>query len=91
MPDQSMKCANNSGSTYLQLYCKDTSCANVTEFKAYLADQYAQGTPVIVVYPLAQETSESVGAQVLKTESGNNTLTANVPANFTVTYAKEGS
>lgn len=74
MPDASMKTANNSGSTYLQLYCKDTSCANVTEFKAYLADQYAAGTPVIVLYPLATEIAESVDGQSLSTVAGANTV-----------------
>lgn len=74
MPDASMKTANNSGSTYLQLYCKDTSCANVTEFKAKLAEQYAAGTPVIVIYPLAEETTEQVAGQALHTSAGDNVV-----------------
>ena len=37
-----------------------------TQFKAWLAQQYANGTPVIVVYPLAETTTEQVTGQHLK-------------------------
>lgn len=40
----------------------------------YLADQYAAGTPVIVLYPLATPTTESVAGQTLQVQAGNNTL-----------------
>ena len=43
-------------------------------WKAYLADQYAAGTPVIVIYPLATPTTESVTGQALQVTGGNNTL-----------------
>lgn len=39
-----------------------------------LADQYAAWTPVIVVYPLATETTESVTPQSMNVRSGNNTI-----------------
>ena len=39
----------------------------VDAFKAWLADQYAAGTPVIVVYPLVTETTKNVTAQSLTT------------------------
>lgn len=45
-----------------------------TEWKAWLAAQYAAGTPVIVVYPLAEETTESVTAQPLNTAEGDNVI-----------------
>ena len=70
---------------------KMTSCATVADFKAYLAAQYATGTPVIVVYPLATETTEQVSPQSLSTNSGTNTITitANVsPVSLKVEYAK---
>ena len=38
----------------------------VTAFKSWLAEQYAAGTPVIVVYPLETPTTETVDAQLLK-------------------------
>jgi len=46
------------------------SSSNITtaeQFKAWLAEQYANGTPVIVVYPLAEPTTETVTAQSLTT------------------------
>ena len=46
------------------------------EWKAFVANQYALGTPVIIVYPLAEETSERVAAQVLHTTAGDNTISA---------------
>ena len=44
----------------------------VTEFKAWLADQYAAGTPVIIVFPLASATTETVAGQTLTTQEGTN-------------------
>jgi hypothetical protein len=46
------------------------------EFKAWLADQYAAGTPVIVVYPLATPTTEQVDGQYLYTTDGVNTVSS---------------
>lgn len=40
----------------------------------YLAQQYANGTPVIVVYPLSVSTTETVTGQTLSTTNGTNTL-----------------
>lgn len=44
------------------------------QMKAWLASQYAAGTPVIVLYPLAEETTESVTPQPLTTANGTNTV-----------------
>lgn len=46
----------------------------LADWKAYLAAQYAAGTPVIVLYPLATPTTDSVTAQPLHTAEGDNTL-----------------
>lgn len=54
----------------VNLWYNDT----VANFKQYLAAQYANGTPVIVVYPLATETTESVAGQTLQVTDGDNTL-----------------
>ena len=62
---------------------------NVTAFKAWLKAQYDAGTPVIVLYPLATPTTETVTAQPLSTVKGTNTVTAvtNVdPVTLTVEY-----
>ena len=48
---------------------------SISDFKTWLATQYAVGTPVIVVYPLATPTTESVAGQTLQTQAGTNTLT----------------
>ena len=46
-------------------YKYDNGTATVDQFKQWLADQYANGTPVIVVYPTSSATSETVDGQVL--------------------------
>lgn len=45
---------------------------NSTSFKAYLANQYAAGTPVIVIYPLPTATTETVTGQPMTTTQGTN-------------------
>ena len=47
--------------------------ANIPVFKAWLAAQYAAGTPVIIVYPLATATTESVAGQPMSCVEGDNT------------------
>lgn len=64
----------------------------ITRIEMFLADQYAQGTPVIVMYPLATETTESVTPQRLKTEQGDNVITVTAEVSnieFEVEYTKE--
>ena len=50
------------------------ACADKTAFAAFLATQYAAGTPVIIIYPLIEETTESVAGQALHTVAGTNTV-----------------
>jgi hypothetical protein len=57
-----------------QVYFRDDRFTTVNDFKAWLAAQYAAGTPVIVVYPLADPTTESVAGQTLQVQQGDNTL-----------------
>ena len=54
----------------VQVYPVVDTFADATAFKTWLADQYAAGTPVIIIYPLATATTESVTGQTL-TASGN--------------------
>ena len=59
------------------------------EWKDFIAAQYAAGTPVIVLYPLAEETTEQVTPQTLHTAEGTNTVsvTSEVdPVTLTVVY-----
>lgn len=82
----------NSGSSgYGRLVICDPRFTTVADFKAYLAAQYAAGTPVIVVYPLATETTEQTTAQHLSTHQGTNIVdsVANVgPVEAKVEYMK---
>lgn len=62
------------------------------DFAAYLAAQYAAGTPVIVIYPLATPTTEQTDPQTLSTAKGDNVLsvTANVSdIPLEVTYTRQ--
>ena len=55
--------------------CADRSLyATAQDFANYLAQQYAAGTPVIVIYPLATPTTESVAGQTLQVKTGDNVL-----------------
>lgn len=56
--------------------CDEHTATSATEFQSYLADQYAQGTPVIVVYPLETPATETVEAQSLTIQAGTNIITA---------------
>lgn len=62
------------GSADLCFYNIVTDFPTVTDWKRYIADQYAAGTPVIVIYPLATPTTESVTGQTLQVQAGDNTL-----------------
>lgn len=72
-------------------YFRVTDNSDAAAFKAWLAAQYAAGTPVLVIYPLAEQTTESVAGQPLSTTAGDNTIsvTANVsPIELEATYMK---
>lgn len=52
--------------TAQRLYCYDTSITNVNDFKTYLQQQYAAGTPVCVWYVLATEETGIVNEPLRK-------------------------
>lgn len=56
--------------------CDEHTATSATEFQSYLADQYAHGTPVIVIFPLETPTTETVTGQQLTTQAGTNVITA---------------
>ncbi len=70
----------------LVIYVDSTQTLDtVTDFQNYLATQYAAGTPVIVLYPLATETIEHKSPTVLRTiYNATNTITTT--ENITVEY-----
>ena len=51
-----------------------TDIPTVADWKAFLANEYAKGTPVIVIYPLATATTETVTGQTLTTQRGTNVI-----------------
>ena len=64
----------NKGSEYTIAFGATTQFSTQALWQQFLADQYAAGTPVIVVYPLLTPTTESVAGQTLQVQSGDNTL-----------------
>lgn len=73
-------------------YFRVTDNSDADAFKAWLAEQYAAGTPVIVLYALAEETTESITLQPLATTAGDNTITVTamvIPIILEAIYAKQ--
>jgi len=67
------------------------SMTTVGEVKAWLAAQYAAGTPVTLYYPLATPTETSVVVPTINTSKGDNYLVVDTevsPSNVAVTYRK---
>ncbi len=60
---------NSSNKQQIMITDAHTSVENWTQ---WLADQYANGTPVIIVYPLATPTTETVAGQTMTTAPVNN-------------------
>ena len=80
--------------TNTNLYFKNSTTATLEAWRAFLSAEYAAGHPVIVIYPLATETTESVTPQALHTNAGDNTVswTAAVEGKtMDVTYMKESA
>lgn len=55
-------------------YKYDNGTATVDQFKQWLKDQYNAWTPVMIVYPLATSTTESVAWQTMNIQQGTNTI-----------------
>jgi len=55
-----------------------TASNTAQDWKDYLAGEYANGTPVVIVYPLATETADQAERQSLSTASGVNTVESSV-------------
>ena len=52
---------------------KNANTTSTSDWTTFLTQQFEAGTPVIVVYPLATATTESVTAQPMSTAEGDNT------------------
>ena len=64
----------NNGGAYTVGFGATVDFPTTTAWQQFLADQYAAGTPVIIVYPLATPTTESVAGQTLQVTGGDNVL-----------------
>ena len=73
MSDGQIKTGTTSSTS--RLFIQDDSCSTDADLTAKLAAQYAAGTPVIVLYPLATSTVDEVTPQPLNTVAGQNTIT----------------
>lgn len=86
-PDGGFGC----GADSINVWLNDSTLTSLTDWRAWLASQHANGTPVIIIYPLAGQDTESVTAQPLSTADGDNAVsaTANVSdVTIEVVYAK---
>lgn len=57
-----------------KVYLRDNAYSTVDDYKAYLAAQYAAGTPVQIAYKLATPTTIQLTPQEIKQLQGVNTL-----------------
>lgn len=74
---------------YKETYIKYNAASTADDFKAFLAQEYANGTPVTVWYILATPTTESITAPSIPTTEGANTITVDTtvqPSEFSATW-----
>ncbi|MGM9936893.1 MAG: hypothetical protein ACI38A_06075 [Candidatus Ornithomonoglobus sp.] len=82
------------GYDYMYFYVPTTLCANINEFKAWLSELYAAGTPLTVVYQLATPVTTDISGKIdwdsiPKLWSGTVIITADTtvsPSGITVKY-----
>ena len=53
----------------------DSLFTTLVEWQQYLAAQYAKGTPVIIIYPLANTSTETEESKHIQIDAGTNTIT----------------
>jgi len=83
--------ANNNICAYENLvFWRDDSIANETDMKTYLAQQYANGTPVSVVFTLATPIEYNITQTDIPLLLGNNTLWCNTGDTALTYMAKKG-
>lgn len=75
MPDFGIRYQAASGGTqqnWNRLYIGDDRFDSLDKLKTWLAEQYAKGDPVIIIYHRVEPTTETVTAQPLTTQAGTN-------------------
>ena len=74
---------------YYRVFIRAVDYTSAANFKTYLSDQYAAGTPVTLYYILATPTTESVTAPTITTTGGTDTLDVDTtvkPSEMDLTY-----
>ena len=74
MPDNCFAFRSSSKRLYIR---DDTITTDADAFKFYLAEQYANDTPVTIWYVLAEPQTETFDAPTITPQKGSNTLTVN--------------
>ena len=72
-----------------RIYIKTDEYTSAEDFQAFIAQQYANGTPLIFYYILQDAIAESVTALSIPTTDGANTITIDTtvqPSEFTATW-----
>lgn len=64
--------SGNAGRVYFGVNKSITEFSTAAKFQQWVADQYAAGTPVIIVYVLATPTTDTVTPQPMQTAAGDN-------------------
>ena len=80
--------------SYNFIFNYDNGSGGTTGFKTFLANQYANGTPVSIWYVSDTESTEQITMPTVTTVSGNNTLTVGTtlaPTKVGITYANTDS
>ena len=75
--------------TYKETYIKYNDASTADDFKAFLAQEYANGTPVTVWYILETPTTETVTAPSIPTIDGANSISIGTtvqPSEFSATW-----
>lgn len=93
----SSTCPNNSIISFASqnIGIRNDACADEEAFRQWLHREYAKGTPVIVVYPLATEKTETATPQNLSNPKGEVTIVrdaevSGLPMSATIKVKSEG-
>ena len=75
LPNNCITAHSYMSNNYYVIILRNDNWSTADDYKAWVESQYQAGTPVIVLYPLLNETTEQVNPQQLNTVAGNNTIT----------------
>ncbi len=91
MHDSEFALQHFEGLNRFNVFFKDSRFTSPTNFKVWLAEQYAKGTPVTVYYPLATPTEEEIELPDIPTIKGWNIIDIDTdvkPEKISLTYRR---